>query len=194
MSERPSFPEVGLPAEHRVVRLGYHESARTVVAQLRPAATAAPTERLFFRRDTDTRYQPIEPLTQGASVTSYVLDPRRPVLYFLAYVYRPHTDGGWSGDWDALYSFDLGQHRCERLIGSDDLPAPSECSRAWLCDFLSVGADGRSMFCTAGVERPSTIALKTGPVNGSRADYWVARLDLETRELTAVSELAAFWA
>lgn len=191
MIARPRFPEIGLPAEHTVVRLDYHESTRTVLAHTGPATRTPPCGRLFFRHAADAGYQPIEAPTAGTTVESFVLDPRQPVLYFLAYVYRPHADGGWLGDWDALYRFDLGEHRCERLVGPDDLPAPRGCERAWLCDLLSVGADGRGLFCRAGLQSPATFTLKTGPVTGNRADYWVARLDLVTRELTAVSELAA---
>jgi hypothetical protein len=183
-----SFSDVGLPEGYKVLRLAYHQPSRTLITHVGPIKDQPPGKRLFFRWATGARYQPIGDCPDGSSVDGFVLDPSRPALYFMTREWSELDGGKWAGDWDALYRFDLEEHRCDLLTRRGNLLPTEGYERVWLCELLSVSADGRSLFCTAGLETPR---LENG---GRRADYWVTRLDLASMKLEPVTELEAFWA
>jgi len=185
--KKKSLDEVGLPAASQVLRLAYHEPSRTVIAHLRPAKGPS-GGKLFFRWATATEYQPVWDCPAGTSVESFALDPSRPALYFLTNTWQDRVDGSWAGNWDALHRFDLAEHRHDELTRYGQLLPARGYAQVWLCGALSVGADGRSLLCTAGLQTPP---LADG---SSRVEYWVAKLDLKSLTLEAVSELAALWA
>jgi hypothetical protein len=147
-----------------------------------------PRKRLYFRWATVTDYQPVGDFPEAVSIDSFLLDPVRPSLYFVTNTWREIDGGRWAGDWDALYRFDLEEHRCERLARRGDLPPPAGYDRVWLCDLLSVSADGLSLFFKVGRE---TQLLEDG---GTRAEYWVSKLDLADVKLETVTRLEAVFA
>jgi hypothetical protein len=185
---RKSFSEVGLPDGHKRLRLAYHQPSRTLIAHVGPTKDLPPGKRLFFRWASAERYEPVDKCQDGTSVDGFVLDPSRPALYFTTHVWKELDGGKWAGDWDALYRFDLEEHRCDLLTRRGDLLPTEGYERVWLCELLSMSADGRSLFCQAGLQTPK---LENG---GRRADYWVTKLDLASMKLEPVTELVALWA
>ncbi len=182
------FSEVGLPEGYQTLNLAYHQPSRTLIAHVGSIKNLPPGKRLFFRWAEGERYQAIDQCQGGESVNSFVLDPLRPALYFTTFVWKELDGGEWAGDWDALYRFDLEKHCCDLLTRRGDLlPAPGY-EEVWLCELLSVGADGRSLFCNTGQQTPS------GEDGSSHAHYWVTHLDVASGKLELVTELTAFWA
>src|SRR5262249_19717245 len=125
MTHRPMLSDIGVPDGHQILSLGYHAPTRTVIAHTGPYTVGPRIGQLFFRWPSESTYQPVGCFPKGTSVESFVLDPLRPALYFLTYTWRGRADGGASGNWDALYRFDLEEHACVRLLGSEKLSAIS---------------------------------------------------------------------
>jgi hypothetical protein len=180
---RKSFDNIGLPSGHAFPTLAYHEPTGTLIAHTRPLKAVLPGERLSFRRLSDTHYHPIGEFPDAVSIQSFVLDSTRPALYFVTFVWREREGGKAAGDWDGLYRFDLGQHRCDRLAQRGDLHAPEGERGTWLCGLLSVSNDGQGLICKAALGRSQ-----------SSFAYWVAHLNLADLRLTAITKLEAVFA
>lgn len=185
---RPSLSDLGLPPEHKVLSLAYHELTGSIVAHVGPILESAPKGRLYFRWTADTRYQPIIDLPDGASIDSFVLDLSRPALFFLTSTYTEMDAGGFAGNPDALYRFDMEEHRCERLLRSEDLVLSADYDRGWVCTILGVSADGRAVFCWAGQE------TQPEADRSQRVEYSIVRLELATGQLTSISPLVGIFA
>ncbi|MFN0050826.1 MAG: hypothetical protein ACKV0T_01460 [Planctomycetales bacterium] len=177
-----SFSGIGLPTKSRVT-LAYHEPTRTVIVHVESPFELPPRRRLFFRWATDTHYQPVATFPENISIDSFVVDTPRPALYFITFTWkaRPGRKTA-SGNWDALYRFDLNKHRSERLTGRGDLRPPDGVDETWLNAILSVSNDGHSIFCNA--------ALLTQRC----AEYWICELDLGNMRLRPVTRLDAVFA
>jgi hypothetical protein len=178
-----SFEKLGLPTGHAFPRLAYHEPTSTLIAHTRPRKAVLPGDRLSFRRIGETHYQPIGEFPEGISISSFVLDPYRPALYFMTFAWRELDGGGWGGDWEGLYRFDLEQHRCDRLCQRGDLHSAEGDGATWLSDLLSVANDGRGLLCQAALGESQ-----------SKFAYWVARLDLADLRLTGITKLRSAFA
>ena len=178
-----TFDAVGLPNGHAFPTIAYHEPTRTLIALTRPLKAKLPGERLSFRRISETHYHPIGEFSDAASVQSFVLDPCRPSLYFLTYIWRELKAGESGGDWDGLYHFDLERHRCDRLARRGELHAAAGSGTTWLNGLLLVSNDGRGIICQA--------ALGSSEFD---FDYWVAHLNLADLGLTPITKLEATFA
>lgn len=190
MTRRVRFGEVGLPDGYLVYRLGYHGPTGTLLAHVGPPEPAPPhpRRRLFFRWAAARQYQPVGEWPDAATLGAFVLDPVRPFVYFTAVVYRQLDSGHWGGYGDGLYRFDLEAHHCDRLVQDGELRPPAGYARVMLLQVLSLGPDGRDLFCEVGLE---TLPLGDG---SSHVDHWVMRLELATKELDPVTQMVAFWA
>lgn len=183
---RKSFTEVGLPDDHKVLTLAYHQPSGTLISHVEPVKEVTPQKRLYFRWAIDTYYQPVGDFPEGISINNFLLDAARPSLYFLTGAWKAMSGGLAVGNWDALYRFDLEGHRCERLTRREDLLPLEGYEKVWLCDLLGVSSDGCSLFCKAGLEKQDH--------GGIRADYWVVKLDLGSLRLEKITELSAVFA
>ena len=185
---RKSFSDVGLPKDHIVHTLSYHEPTHTLFAHTGPIDSDWRATNLWFRCAADAEYQPIIDFSEAVSIHSFVVDQARPSLYFITYSWHQLDGGELAGDWEGLYRFDLGEHRCDRLLQKGALPPLSAYERIWLCELHSLSASGQKLFCKVGMETP---LLENG---GRRADYWVAELDLGSMCMDGVTKLEALWA
>jgi hypothetical protein len=179
-----SFEAVGLPRGHAFPTVAYHQATRTIFAHTEPLRPALPTKRLSFRRVADKQYQPIGEFPADISVESFVLSPSQPFLYYSTNRWKHEGDGA-SGDWEGLYRFDIGAHRSEQLAQRGKLHPPSGYQGAWLSGLLSINDDGKALFCKA--------ALETGKLD-PEVEYWIAKLELPSLKLQAISQLQAIFA
>jgi hypothetical protein len=198
--ERKQLTEVGLPGNHNVLDLAYHQMSRTLFARVEKLKGPAPSGKLYFRSVADDRYQPVGEFPEGVTAESFVLDPLRPSLYIVTYTWHVHKytfeytwkedvkPAGVGGRWDGLYQFDLERHVCERLARPGTLMPTDGYQEAWLSKLLAVSADGRTLICLA--------ALKTPPLeNGARmVERWITELELATMKLKAITQLTAVFA
>jgi hypothetical protein len=183
-----NFSEIGLPAGTKTSGLNYHQPSRTLIAHVGPIKDAPPGKRLYCRWNTDDRYQPIGACQDGVSVENFVLDPSRPALYFITWIWEKSDDDSWSGDRDGLYRFDLETHRCDLLTRQSALLPTLGYEDVWLCEMLSVSSRGEYVFTTAGL-------LTTPLENGHQhVHYWLTKLELATMKLEPVTRMLATWA
>ena len=180
-----SFSDLGLPDACGPIALAYHEPSRTLVVHVGPVKDKPVGKRLFFRWTTEAKYQPVWDCPANTAIESFALDPSRPLLYFMTFTWTKWDDGSWAGDWVALYRFDLAEHRCDKLTQRGVLLPTTGYESVWLCEALSVCAEGRSLFCKVGMMTPP---LEDG---SSRADYWIAKLDVTSMKLEPVTKLEA---
>lgn len=177
-----SFGRIGLP-NGVSTKLAYHAPTQTIVALVEPRANLPPHRGIYFRRAADVRYQPVATLPDDISIDSYAIDVSRPDLYFLTYEWKPIPGRkAVGGNWDALYRFDLEEHRSERLTGRGELRPPAGVDQTWLKAILSLSSDGQSIFCTA--------AFMTQQL----AEYWVCELSLGEMRLKPITRLEAVFA
>lgn len=182
---------------HRVNDIGtplvYHPPTQTIIAYVK-AVELPQRGRLFFRRVHDTAYQPIGPFPDQISIESFIVDPSRPSLYFTTTEWKSRPGGkAFGGDWEALYRFDLGEHRCETLIRRGELPLPRGCERAWLRSILALEPDGSTIYCGVGFE-PTEGRPQGGHAEYREVEYWLCGFDVASRELTQLTrwELGRF--
>jgi hypothetical protein len=185
-----SFSEIGLPNQ-AVTALAYHEPTGTLIAHIGPRKDSPTGKRLYFRRSNDSRYNEIGDLSEGVSISSFVLDPLQASLYFATYRWEKREDGGMNGNWHALYRFDLEEHRCEQLAQEAELQPSVGYQESWLCELISVSGDACSILCRAAFETP---VLQFPRAGMRRVDYWVAKLNLANMKLEPLTQLDAVFA
>jgi hypothetical protein len=184
MSTDPSnfFNDIGLPDGHAFPQLAYHHSTGTIIAHTRPLRSRPPSQRLSTRRVNEPRYTVVGDFPPTISISSFVLSPTLPLLYFITERWREVGDTV-GGDWEGLHTFSLDTQQCDRVIQPGELMAQAPYKRAWLVGLLSVAQHGQSFFCRAALERES----------GAVA-YWLSEVSLLDRRLTAIAKLETAFA
>jgi hypothetical protein len=61
------------------------------------------------------------------------------------------TDGGFSGDWEGLYSFDLRERTHLKIADKDSLRFPSPYVEGWVTSLVDVSADASELYLTVGM-------------------------------------------
>jgi hypothetical protein len=172
-----TFEDVGLPPGHVYPQLRLHVPTKCLIVLTSPQ-TGLPCDRLSIRKVEDDRYVEAVKLADNITVMDFALSQTLPVFYFIT-----GTMVGASGDWDALYRYDL-QSRTHELVAKDgELRADGDFSRLWLMRVLAVNDDERVVYVVAGMERtPGDLG------------YHVCALNRAERFLTPLTELRATFA
>jgi hypothetical protein len=176
------FEEVGLPEGHVSPRLAYHNPTGTIIAHTSPRKSSLPTQRLSIRRVTERRYRPIGDFPPAISVSSFVLCPRLPLLYFVTFVWSEYENGPPGGLWETLCRFRLDTSECEVIARRGELVPPSGYDSAWIAELLSAAEDGSTLFCKAVLSA------------AGQGEDWVSELSVSERSLTPRAKLEAVFA
>src|SRR5262245_52459959 len=138
-----SFSGVGLPDDHGFHKLPYHPPSRSVVAHTRPRASLLPSHGLSIRHRSESHYAVVGDFSPAISVSSFVLSPTFPVLYFITFTWSESV-GNVGGNWDVLYRFSLDTRQCEMVASRGQLVRPDHYQAAWLSELLCLSEDGHT--------------------------------------------------
>ena len=85
------------------------------------------------------------------------------------------TDGGFSGDWEGLYSFDLRERTHLKIADKDSLRFPSPYVEGWVTSLVDVSADASELYLTVGMNATRYVGrISNGqpPIGTDGFDYW----------------------
>jgi hypothetical protein len=180
--EIPEWEEIAIPEGFGPHRLLYNPPSETVIAELRSIGEQFFPNQLYIRKKDSPKYEPIKNFEQMVSSESAVTSLGRPLLFYLSNKLTK-TDGGFSGDWEGLYSFDLRERTHLKIADKDSLRFPSPYVEGWVTSLVDVSADASELYLTVGMMRPDTSA-------GFRmVNHQLARMDLPTGNFHLISHL-----
>ena len=180
--EIPEWEEIAIPEGFGPHRLLYNPPSETVIAELQSIGEQFLPKQLYIRKKDSPKYEPIKDFEQMVSSESAVTSLGCPLLFYLSNRLTKE-DEGFSGDWEALYSFDLEKRTHLRIADKDSLRFPSPYVEGWVTGLVDVSADARELYLTVGMMRPDTSA-------GFRmVNHQLVRMDLSTGSIHLVSHL-----
>jgi hypothetical protein len=180
--EIPEWEEIAIPEGFGPYRLLYNPPSETVIAELQPIGEQFFTNQLYIRKKDSPKYEPIKDFEQMVSSESAVTSLGRPLLFYLSNTLTK-KDGGFSGDWEGLYSFDLQERTHLKIADKDSLRFPSPNVEGWVTRLVDVSADASELYLTVGMMPPDTVA------GFHMVNHQLARMDLRTGNIHLVSHL-----
>jgi hypothetical protein len=122
-------------------------------------------------------YEPIGNPAEDISYESIVTCEKQPVIAFSSMSYTKTGSGNWVG----VHIFDLAKRELSVCVTKDNFVAPAPYTGGWIAELISMSDDAQHAYVKTGLEIRHE--------HGMTMDYWVARMDLRTRELELVSRL-----
>jgi hypothetical protein len=176
-----SFVEMGIPPGYGIKQLLFSPVADALIVQAESGASNWRPERLYFRRTSFHKYEPIGEPDELDSQETPVVHPSKPLIAFncLKHIFTIDAQGDerHGGDWHSLKIFNL-ELCCETdSISRETLRFPADVVKAWITGLVSFS--DRGLFVSAGLLRPS-----------SRVDYFLAEVDPQLRSLLPIAPLA----
>jgi len=167
----------GIPEGYAWPRLFYNAASQIIVAELRRLGDESlPLRRLFMRHINSEVYEPIGNPAEDISYESIVTSEKQPLVAFNSMKY---ADG--SADWAGVFMFDLAKRELSGCVSKANFLAPAPYAGGWIAELLSLADDGRHAYVRTGLEVRNE--------HGADMRYYIARLDLMSRELTTISRL-----
>jgi len=167
----------GIPEGYDHPKLSYNPASGILVLQLEPLGGGTHQKCLFMRRKGAETYEPIESPGDGISCESLVTCEKRPVLAFNAMRFTERGSGNWVG----IYVFDLEKRELSLRVSTANFLAPSPYTGGWIGAILNLSDDAEHAHVNAGLELRRE--------DGADMHYYVARLNLTTRQLDLISRL-----
>jgi hypothetical protein len=178
----PEWEEVGIPVGYGPYRLLYNPPTGIVVAELRSIGDQFLPNQTYIRQKDSPRYEPLRDIEPMLSCESVVTSLRAPMLFYLSNKFTKR-EGGYSGDLEGLYSFNLQRRTSQQLATRDTLSFPPPYTEGWVTNLVDASADASELYLTVGMMRPHTSA-------GFRTvNHQLARMDLPTCKLHLISHL-----
>ena len=122
-------------------------------------------------------YEPIGNPAEDISYESIVTCEKKPIIAFNSMSYTKTGSGNWIG----LHIFDLAKRELSVCVTKDNFIAPAPYTGGWIAELMDMSDDAQYAYVKTGLEIRHE--------HGMTIDYWVARVDLRTRELELVSRL-----
>jgi hypothetical protein len=167
----------GIPEGYAWPRLFYNAASQTIVVELQaPGDESHRARRLFMRYIGSEVYEPIGNPHEDISYESMVTCEKRPLIAFNS---MRHTKG--SGDWVGVLTFDLAKRELSVCVSKANFLAPAPYTGGWIAQLLGLAEDGSHAYVKAGLE--------VRHEHGADMHYYVASLDLRSRELMPISRL-----
>lgn len=165
----------GIPEGYAWPSLCYNAASETIIVELRGAEKEFRPMRLFMRHKDAEVYQPIGSPAEDISYESPVTCEKQPVVLFNSFSYTKAGAGTWVG----VYQFDLAKRDLSISVSKDNFVTPAPYADGLIAGLFALADDARHAYVKA--------ALEIRHEQGTTVDYWLARLDLKTRDLQLVS-------
>lgn len=179
--EEDNPPDAGRPPG-RVRGLHYSRPSDTLVAMM--ALDEPPAHRLYYRRLPESTYLPVAVRHELESQETAHCCEQAPFVFFnemrftkfpptAAYLKtilksKAPTGGGWGSDWVAIRRFDLVTGEDTVVLDEGSLRPPAPYTSGWVCEIMSIAADGSGAVCVVG--------LTGGKTGGKTSGYFVYEL------------------
>jgi hypothetical protein len=171
----------GIPEGYSGPTLLYNAASETAVLEVHAAGETFRPARLLMRPKGAAAYEPIGNPGDEVSYESPVTCESLPVVVFNSMNY-----GKAGGDWLGVYRFDLPTREMSLCLSKDNFVVPAPYTAGWIAKILSLSNDANHAYVKTGLKRPPEQEGETVKVY---LDYYVARLNLKTREMELVSRL-----
>jgi hypothetical protein len=183
--------EAGIPDGYRISRLFYNAAAAVIIAELRGMNDGYLAGRLVMRHTSAEKYEPIGSPAPDVAFESAATCEKEPVLLFNAMTWQRDSEGRRSNaNWDGLYVFNTRTKELDLRASHENFIKPKPYDeRAWITDIVGLSDDANHAYVKVGLGKH----FEDGKKRGIRYDYFLARLNLKTRELELVSQLKNLW-
>jgi hypothetical protein len=175
-----SFQDMGIPSGYGFKQLLYSPAVNILVVQTCSSGHDWRPEHLYFRHADSAEYRKIGAPDDFTSQESPFTHPSEPLLAYNSMQHRFTVDAQGkqrhSGDWDSLNVFNLESGVEVASIKQASLRLPTGVARGWIADIVAFVDAG--LFVKAGLS-----------VNGTRIDYFIAKVNFAQRTLTTVASL-----
>jgi hypothetical protein len=178
----PEWAEIGIPDGYGPERLIYNPPSEMVIAELRSVGEEFSPNRIYLRHKDSLRYEPIKNFEAMVSYESAVTSSSHPTLFYMSNEVTKREQG-YSGDWVALYSFDLLKRTESLIAAKGSLSLPKPYNKGWVTQLIGATEDASQLYLTLGM-----VAENTSP-GFHMVNHQLARMVVETRSLHLFSQL-----
>ena len=181
----------GIPDGYTISRLLYNAAGEVLIAELRGMKDGELPKRLVMRPRTAAKYEPIGRPDRDVSFESAASCEKEPILVFNAKTWKRNPEGRLSSaNWDGLYVFNVRTRELNLCVSGENFIKPEPYDeRAWISEILSLSDDANHAYVKVALGK----LLENGEEQSVRYDYYLARLDLETRDMKLISQLKNLW-
>jgi hypothetical protein len=179
----PEWEEIAIPEGFGPYRLLYNPPSETVIIELRSIGEQFFPNQLYTRQKDAPKYEPVKGLEPMVSSESPVTSLGRPLLFYLSNTLTKREDGGFNGDWEGLYSYDLQKRTHHKIVDKVSLRFPSPYVEGWVTSLVEVSADATELYLTVGMMPPDT------SVGFRMVNHQLARMRLPTGDIQLISQL-----
>ena len=181
----------GIPEGYTISRLLYNAAGEVLIAELRGMKDGELPKRLVMRPTSTAKYEPIGSPDRNVSFESAATCERKPILVFNSKTRQRNPEGRLSGaNWDGLYVFNVRTGELNLCVSGENFIKPEPYDeRAWISEILSLSDDANHAYVKVALGK----RLEDGEKQSVRYDYYLARLNLKTRDVELVSHLKNLW-
>ena len=179
----PEWEEIAIPEGFGPYRLLYNPPSESVIIELRSIGEQFFPNQLYTRQKDAPKYEPVKGLEPMVSSESPVTSLGRPLLFYLSNTLTKREDGGFNGDWEGLYSYDLQKRTHHKIVDKVSLRFPSPYVEGWVTSLVEVSADATELYLTVGMMPPDT------SVGFRMVNHQLARMRLPTGDIQLISQL-----
>lgn len=163
----------GVPEGYSFCRLLYNAVSETVIVELQKHDRTWLIARHKNKEDYDTIGNPPDDISYESAVTC----DNKPILIFNS-IQRTESGGGF---WQGVYIFDILTQELTPCVSKENFIPPNPYKGGWIANILSLSDDASHAYVKTGLEMHFE--------NGMKMNYYVARINLKTRELELISHL-----
>ena len=179
----PEWEEIAIPEGFGPYRLLYNPPSESVIIELRSIGEQFFPNQLDTRQKDAPKYEPVKGLEPMVSSESPVTSLGRPLLFYLSNTLTKREDGGFKGDWEGLYSYDLQKRTHHKIVDKVSLRFPSPYVEGWVTSLVEVSADATELYLTVGMMQPDK------SVGFRMVNHQLARMRLPTGDIQLISQL-----
>jgi hypothetical protein len=179
----PEWEEIAIPEGFGPYRLLYNPPSESVIIELRSIGEQFFPNQLYTRQKDAPKYEPVKGLEPMVSSESPVTSLGRPLLFYLSNTLTKREDGGFNGDWEGLYSYDLQKRTHHKIVDKVSLRFPSPYVEGWVTSLVEVSADATELYLTVGMMQPDK------SVGFRMVNHQLARMRLPTGDIQLISQL-----
>ena len=181
----------GIPDGYTISRLLYNPADEVLIAELRGMKTGYLPGRLVMRPASAFQYEAIGSPGPDIAFESAATCEKEPILVFNSRTWQRDPAGRLSGaNWGGLYVFNVRSRELNLHVCAENFIRPKPYDeRAWISEVLGLSDDARHVYVKVALGK----RFENGESQGVRYDYYLARLDLNTRDVKLVSQLKNVW-
>ncbi|MDD5194196.1 MAG: hypothetical protein PHQ96_00795 [Candidatus Omnitrophica bacterium] len=171
---------------HKVEKLLYNRTAKTLVTQVRLESSRLYISRIYSRHIKEKQYRMIGySFRPDCSYESVITSTKSPKIYFNVQKRIQKDATTVAENWLELRSFNLTTKDSETIINESDFMLSKNEKRAWVYGLLGVADGDKGLICSIAFERKGS--------GKGYIDYYLCELILKTRKIKKLTLLKEFF-